>query len=228
MRNTRLTNWRRSIFRSTMAWLIALACASGLLFPAFASAGPLDDLKNNITQGLSDAAHKGIDSTRQSVDSALGSSGQTVGRTASSPQSEGSGSSAPVSALGGPAASAPGSSQCITIQRGVTHYDVTNTCPFSIGIVLQHPPGRCMYESRKAGKTGGIPIGLTVRAVCRYGGPIQMYSCQCPAGYELSGATSMPESVPATEKFATDGRGCPTSKKDPRWKDFPKGHHCTM
>jgi hypothetical protein len=182
MNGPQLTNSRQS-------WICALACASGLLFPAFASAGLLDDIKNGITQSFSDAAHKGVDSTRQSVDEALGSSAQSGGQSASAAHPPGGGSDIPVAATDGLPANVPGSAECISIQPDGTNTKVTNTCASSIWILYHYPSSpRCVHDSVKAGRRTPINYRTVVSAVCRYNGVmIPLGSCKCAAGTELSG-----------------------------------------
>lgn len=184
--------------RARVRWPIVLACVAVLLVPAFAGADQLEELKNSIRQGVSDAMRKGSDSARKAVDPASGTAVPPAGQPANPPPPKAKGAHAPADAQSVPPASARSSSACTSLQPAERppFLSVTNTCNGEIYLLLADSGGRCAARPVHAGGTTSVLRESTIRGVCRRTAvPLVQGSCTCPAGTEVSGEAAA-ERVP--------------------------------
>jgi hypothetical protein len=186
-------------------------------FAAFmACAGPLDDLKQNLSQGMSGAIGN-------AASSALGARGQSS-NDATNPQGQSSNAAASTG-MG-----SAGSVLCITQEnRGTRGIFVRNTCADPVIAIISLPSNTCTTPGLKPGG-GAVYAAGKVIASCRKAGRIAPHDCQCPSGTEITSTSdtapmAAPAKVPAA--FTTNANGCPARDDDPRYRDMPKGSRCT-
>jgi len=143
------------------------------------SAGMLDDITRNVSDSVSNATRKGIDSLGQGVSSAIDK--------ATTPAAEGASTPA--------GATVPGSNQCLKINPRGDVSDVTNTCAVPVWIVFTWiPRDGCVQEIMPPGQSRILATAAKIHGVCRnetypIKGPGQ---CGCKAGDSIAEAGSTP------------------------------------
>lgn len=160
--------------------LFALVYVMALFCPVFVNAGTWDELKNNVTKSVSDAASKGVDAVSKGVSSAIdGSSSEVADPTPSAPQSS---TSAP--ATGGLRLNAIGSTDCLKVQPAADDKAMlTNTCGSEILVLISPTPtaNSCLQFPIGADKTHRVAYGNNgaVRAVCHSRANPSAKYCKC-------------------------------------------------
>lgn len=171
-----------SVHRKPLRSLFALVYAMALLCPVSVNAGTWDELTNNITKSVSDAASKGVDAVSKGVSSAIdGSSSQATGQAPNVPQST---TSAPVT--GGLRLNAPGSTDCLRVQPAADDKAMlTNTCGSEIVVLISPMPNAqsCLQFKIAPDKTNRVAYGNNgvVRAVCHSRINDSAIHCKCGA-----------------------------------------------
>lgn len=163
-----------------LAWALSTAL---LMSSSLAHAGAFDDFTKSVTQSVSDAARKGVDSVSEGISSAVGKA--TTPTTEAAP--------APASAPAG--ATVPGSNQCLKINPRGDVSDLTNTCAVSVWILFTWiPRDGCVQEIVPPGQSRILATAAKIHGVCRHDtypikGPDQ---CGCKAGDSIAEAGSTP------------------------------------
>ncbi|HCS41835.1 MAG TPA: hypothetical protein DIW52_03265 [Pseudomonas sp.] len=151
-------------------------------------AGMLDDITRNVSDSVSNATRKGIDSLGQGVSSAIDK--------ATTPAAEATPAPAAAEVASVPAgATVPGSNQCLKINPRGDVSDFTNTCAIPVWIVFTwQPRDGCVQEIVGPGQSRIMATAAKIHGVCRnetypIKGPGQ---CGCKAGDSIAEAGSTP------------------------------------
>jgi len=149
-------------------------------------AGMLDDITRNVSESVSNATRKGVDSISQSVSSAIDKA-TTPAADAAPADGQVAGAQA--------GATVAGSNQCLKINPRGDVSDLTNTCAVPVWIMFTwQPRDGCVQEILGPRQSRIMATAAKIHGVCRnetypIKGPGQ---CGCKAGDSIAEAGSTP------------------------------------
>jgi len=158
---------------------VALACVismASVMSSSLAHAGAFDDLTKSVTQSVSDAARRGVDSVSDGISSTV--------TKATTPTAE----AAPASGAAAVPTGVPGSGPCYSTKFVNPVIHVTNTCSYPIWVLWKSNQEKiCKQTNVDPGKFRPIPAKIGIFGVCRSRTNITAAAgrCECAAGDEV-------------------------------------------
>jgi hypothetical protein len=160
-----------------LAVVVASALSmAALMIPSPAHAGALDDFTRNVTQSVSDAARRGVDSVSNGISSAVGKAAAPATEPAPAP------GAAPVPA------GVPASGPCYSTKFVDPVIHVTDTCSYPIWVLWKSNQEKiCKQTDIDPGRFRPIPAKIGIFGVCRSRTNITAAAgrCECAAGDEV-------------------------------------------